>query len=122
MRLLLPFTILFSACTPSEEKFDEQNTQLVCDLIFECTSAEDIQAAQDMELWFFGADSSECVSILSSMEESATEDTSVEIIEGDFVYDKKAAKECLAELEAMTCDEWNSETTVASCENVYTEE
>ena len=115
------FAIFLSACAPSEEKFNEQNTQITCDLIFECTSAEDVQAAQDMGFWFFGADSAECVSILSGEDDSA-DDTALGTTEGNFVYDKNAAKECLAELEALTCDDFSVETTLPSCEKVYTEE
>ena len=120
MTNVILFAIFLSACAPSEERFKEQNTQITCDLIFECTSVEDLQAAQDMEFWFFGADSAECV-ILSGGDDSV-DDIFLSPSEENLVYDKNVAKECLADLEALTCADFNVETTLHSCEKVYTEE
>ena len=46
-----------------------------------------------------------------------SEDTAV----SDFVYNKDAAKECLAAMEAMTCEELTSGIP-SECDGVYTEE
>ena len=118
MKKLLPLFILLSACAPSEEKFDEESIQITCDLIFECTDAETMQAAKDMDIWFYGEDAAECVSFFSELED-ALSDTGTTT---EYVYDKKAAKECLTELKALTCDDFNSEESSASaCDNVYTQ-
>ena len=119
MNKLFPFLILLSACAPSEEKFEEKNYEITCELIFECTAEEDIQAAKDLSLWFFGEDVEECTTILNDTASEASDDTAVT---SELVYDKKAAKECLAELEALTCDDFSDSTVSApACENVYTE-
>ena len=53
----------------------------------------------------------------ASDDEEGTEDTAV----SDFVYNKDAAKECLAAMEAMTCEELTSGIP-SECDGVYTEE
>ena len=107
------------ACAPSEETFEEKNYEITCELIFECTAEEDIQAAKDLNLWFFGEDVEECTTIFNDTASDVSDDTAVA---SNLVYDKQAAKECLAELETLTCDDFSDSTVSApACENVYTE-
>jgi hypothetical protein len=109
MRFLPLFLLI--ACAPSEDEFQEESWGVTCDLLFECTSTEDIEAMG--AFWFFGESVDDCYSLL----DMATEDTGEET---DCDYDKKAAKECLSEIEALTCDDFGDENyeSPEACENV----
>ena len=119
MKKLLPVIALMMACAPSEEKFEAENISLICEKAFECTPEEDREALDSIGLWFFGADVEECKTIYTE----ATSDVNIDTaITNDLVYDKQAAKDCLNELEALTCEEiGDGNITGPSCENVYTE-
>ena len=118
MKNFLPLFVMLTACAPSEEKFESENISLVCEMTFECTAEEDIEAAKDIGLWFFGEDVEECKTILTEATSEAESDSGTTT---DYVYDKQAAKECLAELGALTCEDMgDSGVTAPSCENVYT--
>ena len=119
MKKLLPVIALMAACVPSEEKFEAENISLICEKIFECTPEEDREAWESIGLWFFGADVEECITLSTNATSDAETDTEVT---NDFVYDRQSAKECLNELEALTCEEIEDlDITAPSCENVYTE-
>ena len=121
MKTLLPLFAVLAACAPSEEKFETESIALTCEKTFECTAEEDITAAQEAGFWFFGADVDECITIFTEATEESTEDTAAD--ETEYVYNKAAAKECLASMEAATCDDLsNAEFTPAGCDEVYTEE
>ena len=105
-----------TACAPSEEKFEAGNISLICEKTFECTPEEN---GLGVGLWFLGSDVEECKTILTDATSSEEVDTA---ITNDLVYDKQAAKDCLNELEALTCEEiGDGNITAPSCENVYTE-
>ena len=116
MRYLVPM-ILMMACAPSEDKFEAETIAITCDKTFECTAEEDIAAAQDMGFWPLGSDAAECVEILTEASEEETEDTA----STGLVYNKEYAKDCLAAMEEMSCDDFSSGLPSA-CEDVYTEE
>lgn len=120
MNKFLPLAALLVACAPSEDKFEAESIALTCEKTFECTAEEDITAAQEAGFWFFGADVDECISIFTEATEEAAEDTGATT---EYVYNKAAAKECLASMEAATCDDLSdAEFTPAGCNDVYTEE
>ena len=115
MRYLAPL-ILMMACAPSEDKFDAETIAITCDKTFECTAEEDIAAAQDIGFWPFGSDVAECVEILTEASADASDTAAT-----DLVYNKEYAKDCLAAMEEMSCDDFSSGVPSA-CEDVYTEE
>ena len=96
MRPLL-LTLLIS-CAPSEDEFAGELVEISCDRIFECTAQEDIDAMGI--LWIFGDDAEECYELF---EDDSGTDTAT--AEDDCEYDKKAAKECLKEFDALSCDD-----------------
>ena len=119
MKKLLPVIALITGCTPSEEKFEAENISLICEKAFECTPEEDREALESIGFWLFGEDVEECITIYTDTNPNAEADTA---ITNDFVYDRQAAKECLNELEALTCEEIEDfDITAPACENVYTE-
>jgi hypothetical protein len=107
--------MLMIACAPSEGKFESENISITCEKMFECTAEEDIAVAQDMGFWSFGSDVEECVEILT--ESSEGDDTA----STDLLYNKQYAKDCLAAMEEMSCDDFSSGLP-AACEDVYSEE
>ena len=116
MTRFVPMMLLLAACAPSEDKFEAENIAITCQKTFECTSEEDIASAQEMGFWIFGADAAECETILTEAM-AEYEDTAA----SDLVYNKQNAKECLAALEAMSCEDMTSGTP-SECEGVYSEE
>ena len=112
---MLRFISLFAliACAPSQEEFEEESWGITCDLLFECTSADEIEAMG--QFWFFGETAEDCYALL----DAASSDTGTSE-EAECDYDKNAAKECLAELEKLTCDEFEDTTseTPEACNNV----
>ena len=104
--------LLLAACAPSQEQFEDQSWQASCDLMFECITDEEREAMGDF--WFFGATVDDCYALI----ENAEDDTASSEPKCD--YDKNAAKECLAGLEALTCDEFNdgSYETPPACADV----
>jgi len=86
----------------TEEDFSDQAWGITCDLTFECTTAEEIEAAGDF--WIFGADADACKALLDDAEES--EDTAAaggeETDTCEFDSDKGQA--CLDAMAELTCD------------------
>ena len=96
----------------TEEEFTSEIIVISCDNIFECTPAEDIEAAG--EFWFFGADSAECQAIFNeAMEADTGADTGSEC-----VFNAEQAQLCLDAYETYTCDDFNAGTTPVECETV----
>ena len=109
MKRFMPLFFLV-ACGPSQEEFEEDSWAVTCDLIFECTDADTIEAAG--VLWIFGETASDCYALLDAATDSGTSEAECE-------YDKAAAKECLDELEALTCDDYASDgPSVSACDRV----
>ena len=104
--------LMLAACAPSQEQFEEQSWQASCDLMFECVTDEEREAMG--AFWFFGETVDDCYALIENVED----DTASSDSECD--YDKNAAKECLAELEARTCDDFNDYADVSppACERV----
>ena len=101
---------LLSACGGmTEDEFADEMIVVTCDKMFECTTAEEIEAAG--AFWVFGADSEECQAIFDSAE--ATEDTGAEC-----EFDGAAAQECLDGYESMTCEEAAEGTAPDACNNI----
>jgi hypothetical protein len=119
MNKFIPIITLLVACAPSEEKFEKKNIELTCDLTFECTDPETKEGLEALNLWFFGEDVEECKTILTDLANDDSDDTG----SSDLIYDKEEAKECLTELEALTCDDINDGNISApSCDDVYNQE
>jgi ABC-type glycerol-3-phosphate transport system substrate-binding protein len=105
--------VLLAACGGmTEDQFSDNMMTATCDMVFECTPAEDIEAAG--EYWFFGADSAECMTIMT--EASEGEDTGDATVE--CVFDADAASACVDETNAMTCDDFSAGTYPAICQDV----
>jgi len=113
MMMALPAVLI--GCGVNEEQFEDEYLQATCDKLFECTDAADIKAAGDF--WFFGADSAECYDILSSGD-TVADTGSTEVAE--CTYDKSYAGECLADYEALSCEDYAAASFPDSCNNVYT--
>ena len=93
------FLWMMLACAPSQEEFEDESWNITCDLIFECSNEEDRNALGPF--WVFGDTVDECY----TLDEEATEgDTAADEAECD--YNKQVAKDCLAELELLTCDDF----------------
>ena len=93
------FLSMLFACAPSQEKFEEESWNIGCDLLFECVSEDDRNSMGPF--WVFGDTVDECYTL---DEESSEEDTATETSDCD--YNKTLAKECLDELELLTCDDF----------------
>ena len=94
--------LLLAACAPSQEQFEDQSWQASCDLMFECITDEEREAMGDF--WFFGETEDDCYALIdNAIEDTASSDSDCE-------YDKNAAKDCLSELEALTCDDFGNGT------------
>ena len=91
-----------AGCGISEEKYAEESIRLSCEYIMECFA--------DLELY---ASVDECITELT--------DAAVDP-DPACVFDAKAAKECLADAEALECPaEGELPESPASCEDVYTD-
>jgi hypothetical protein len=97
----------------SEDTFTDEMIVVSCDKIFECYTQDEIDAAGDY--WFFGADSAECQDIFHEAADESSDDTGAEDCEN---FDSSAAKECLSEYEALTCDDLAEGTSPDACEDV----
>jgi hypothetical protein len=93
----------------SEDQFTDEMIGVTCDKVFECTTAEEIEAVG----WFFGANSAECEALFEGAE--VVEDTGA-TVECDF--DSDAARTCVDAMEALSCEDWAAGTFPASCEEV----
>jgi hypothetical protein len=114
---LIPALLLLAACAPTQEEFEDESWASSCDLMFECVSAEERDA---MGLfWVFGETPDDCYALLDNSDSSDTASQ-----EDDCEYDKQAAKECLQELNALTCDDLtdSSYETPEPCQRVCGEE
>ena len=101
---------LLTACGGmTEDEFGDEFIVVTCDKMFECTTAEEIEAAG--AFWVFGADSGECQAIFADAE--VTEDTGAEC-----AFDGAAAQECLDGYDAMTCEEAAEGTAPDACSNI----
>ena len=96
MRFLPLFLLV--ACAPTQEQFEEDTWEMSCDLMFDCTTEEERSALGPF--WIFGETAQDCY----ALDDETTEDTAG--ADEDCDYDKQAAKECLAELETLTCDDF----------------
>ena len=114
--IIMALPAFLIGCGVSEDQFEDEYLQATCDKLFECTDSADIEAAGDF--WFFGADSAECYDILTSGDTVADTGSSEE--EAECSYDKSAASECLADYEALSCDDYAAASFPESCNNVYT--
>ncbi len=104
MRILfVGLTGLLVACGGvTEEEFADQVWGLTCDLTFECTTADEIEAAEGLGLWIFGADADACKALLDEAEESEDTGSSEEGETCEFDSDKGQA--CLDAMAELTCD------------------
>ncbi len=87
----------------TEEEFTDQAWGMTCDLTFECTTAEEIEAAGDW--WIFGADADACKALLDEAEES--EDTAAaggEEAEETCEFDSDKGQACLDAMAELDCD------------------
>ena len=107
---LAALALLVAGCgSLTEEEFAESFWDTTCDLMFECTSAEEIEAAG--AFWMFGEDAAACKALTDEGE--GTEDT------GDTCeFDAEAASTCLDEYQALTCDDLTAGTTPDTCSTV----
>ncbi len=104
---------LLSACGGmTEDEFADEFIVATCDKMFECTSAEEIEAAG--AFWVFGADSEECQGIFADAE--AVEDTG-----STCEFDSSAAQECLDAYNSMSCEDAADGTTPDACNNICAE-
>ena len=87
------------SCAPTQEKFEEKSWNVGCDLLFECVSEEDRTSMGPV--WVFGDTVEECYTL---DDEDSDEDTATSSVDCD--YNKQLAKECLNELELLTCDDF----------------
>lgn len=90
--------LMFLACAPSQEKFEEESWNIACDLFFECTTEDERNAAGPF--WIFGDTVEDCY----ALDEEASEDDTAD--DSDCDYNKQEAKACLDELELLTCDDF----------------
>ncbi|MEE2751354.1 MAG: hypothetical protein VX519_07980 [Myxococcota bacterium] len=100
----------------TEEEFGDQVWGLTCDRAFECTTADEIEAAESLGLWFFGENAESCKALLDEAEES--EDTgSTE--EGDTCeFDSDKGQACLDAMAALDCES----TSATECNDVCVDE
>ena len=106
----LPFIAasLMIGCGLSQEKFETEYIDLSCDKVFECFSAEDIEAAG--EFWTLGADAAECSTILN--------DQAAEAEDAECEYDAAAAQACLDASADLSCDDYLAGNLPADCSKV----
>jgi hypothetical protein len=105
--------VLLAACGGmTEDQFSDNMMVASCDMVFECTSAEDIEVAGDY--WFFGADSTECQAILTE----ASENGETEGTEEECVFNADAASACVDETNAMSCEDFAAASYPAICLDV----
>ena len=115
MRYLVP-TILMMACAPSEDKLKQKRLRLP---VRKPLSVLQKKTLLQHKIWglAFGFRCRRVCRILTEASEEETDDTA----STDLVYNKEYAKDCLAAMEEMSCDDFSSGLPSA-CEDVYTEE
>ena len=90
----------------TEEEFTEQVWGMTCDLTFECTTAEEMEAAETMGVWIFGDDAEACKALLDAAEESA--DTGSTDAGTTCEFDSDKGQACLDAMAEMSCDSTDS--------------
>lgn len=94
--------VALTGCGLSEDKYAEESIRLSCEFIIECFA--------DLDLY---EDVDECITEVTADQEDPPEDC---------VYDAKAAKDCLSELEDMACPAAGElPETPDVCNDVYTD-
>jgi len=107
LSLLLPFALI--GCY-SEADFAEDYQRLACEKTLECLTEE--QAA----LLDYG-DVDECMDYFEDTIAAIEEDHAG----GDCTFDRKAAKECISESEALECDDYLSASYPDACGEICEE-
>ncbi len=97
--LSLTFALGLVACGYSEEKYQTDAIDAACNKFDECGLID-----------FFGGSVDTCIT-----ESTADAEADTSTCED---YDGKAAKECVASLRAVTCDELAAGATLAGCDSV----
>lgn len=109
MRRLLPLLLVpLAACGVSEDDFQEEFSTAVCQTYVSCL--DDAASDSGFSFSFFETEE-ECVQLY---------DLAFALGTSDCDYDKKAAKECLSEIEGATCDQLYSDDFGTACAEVYT--
>lgn len=111
MRRLLPALLLapLVACGVKEDKFQEEFGAKSCEALFECEVGGD---SGSFGAGFFFETEADCVAFY---------DFAFALGTGGCDYDKKAAKECLAEIDDLSCDASGDDaSTTGACAEVYT--
>jgi hypothetical protein len=102
----LPVVLGLGACGISEDKFQEEYVGSTCELMMECPD----ESATGVS---FGFDSAaDCEAFIGAF---------FALSVGGCDYDAKAAKDCLASFDSMTCDA-SADTDAAVCAEVYSGE
>ena len=108
MRHLLPLLLApLVACGVSEDTFEEEFSTSVCETFVSCLD----EGGDSGFSFVFFETVDECVGFYELAFALGTAECD---------YDKKAAKECLAEIEGATCDEVMSDEMPSACDDVYT--
>ncbi len=117
-KALLFSAAMLTACGGglTEDEYLAEGVVVTCDKLFECNAAEDIAALEDLGLWFFGADSAECQSILNGSEDDTATTTS-ECVN----FNAEAAELCLEGWRSMSCDDLAADVTPEACNDVCEE-
>ena len=112
LALALPLIVAACGSALTEEDFTNESINIMCDKTFECYTAEELEVFAG----FFGADSAECVTIMTALVEDGEE------TETECVFDADAAQTCLDDAEAQSCDDLKAGTAVDSCADLCAEE
>lgn len=107
MHRFIPFALLLTACSTSEEAYQERAIEALCERQIACLDAETLEA-QGYN------DQAGCVSTLTAEVPLSTELQDCE-------YDASFASDCIATLEGITCEDLESsvDTSPYSCDGVY---
>lgn len=101
--LFLGLSGLLVACGGvTEDEFSDQAWDMTCDLMFECTTAEEIEQAETLGVWIFGADAEACKAVLDEAEES--EDTAGGDDTETCEFDSDKGQACLDAMAEITCE------------------
>ena len=95
----------------TEDQYADKMIAASCDKIFECTTAEEIEAAG--EFWIFGDSSADCQALFDTAQADDTGGS-----ESTCDFNAEAASACVDETEAMTCEEYAAGTVPDVCADV----
>ena len=117
--LVAVFGILVVGCGSSPESLCNDSARALCDKAHECTAEADKVAAWTA---IFGADADACFDTWSGSGAMDCANATDENMCSDPTpnYDSGAAKSCLKDSEAQSCDDYLAGTAVASCADVCT--